>query len=704
MSYFIFFLLLLATTAAAETSATPDTTHYQLPATEVTATRAVRSNYDLPVATSVITNTHRARPGLSLDESLRPVPGLFVSNRHNLSQGDRLSLRGLGARAAFGVRGIKILLDGIPLTLADGQSQLNNLDLGSTSRIEILRGPSSALYGNAGGGVLSAHTQAPAESTWRIEPRLVWGSYGLLRLQTRLSGQTDKTHYFASLYDLQSEGYREHADARARGLNARIGHTLTRELDLTLLLHLHDAPYLFNPSSLDHDTAEQRPHSARGFIVGQGASKKVRQSQAGLRLKYRPAADRTSTLVFYGVDRDLKNPIPGRIIELDRRAFGLRSENEFAWRDLRLVTGIDLDLQDDGRREFANEGLPDGVTVNDEQVFSAVQYGANQVNQQEKVRSIGPFLSLEKDLGPALTLTFAGRYDRYHFEVEDRFTATASASGTREMDQFSPMVGLVWRLSPLARIYGHIATAFQTPTTSELGNRPNGAGGFNPDLEPERILSFETGFRRHVPQLRLDVNLALYQLEVTDALIPFQVEDPASEEIYFRNAGQTRNRGLELALRSDLRSDLRLTLAYTFGDYVFEDYEVETNDGRLQLADNEVPGVPRHRLFTALAYQGPRGFFADLELERVGRYWANDFNGPPPQNDTPAVAFQNDAYLRTDLRLGLHHRASEVFLGVENLFAADYSGSIVPNAFGGRFFEPAPGRTLRLGLSGRFGD
>ena len=147
-------------------------------------------------------------------------------------------------------------------------------------------------------------------------------------------------------------------------------------------------------------------------------------------------------------------------------------------------------------------------------------------------------------------------------------------------------------------------------------------------------------------------------------------------------------------MRSDLRSDLRLTLAYTFGDYVFEDYEVETNDGRLQLADNEVPGVPRHRLFTSLAYQGPRGFFADLELERVGRYWANDFNGPPPQDDTPAV----------DLRLGLHHRASEVFLGVENLFAAAYSGSIVPNAFGGRFFEPAPGRTLRLGLSGRFGD
>ena len=697
-------LLILATSVAAETPATPDTTHYELPATEVTATRARRASYDLPVATSVITNADRARPGLSLDESLRPVPGLFVSNRHNLSQGDRLSLRGLGARAAFGVRGIKILLDGIPLTMADGQSQLNNLDLGSTGRIEILRGPSSALYGNAGGGVLSAHTQSPAEATWRLEPRLVTGSYGLLRLQTRLSGQSGQTRYFASVYDLQSEGYREHADARARGLNARIGHTLTPELDLTFLLHLHDAPYLFNPSSLDRDTANARPRSARGFIVGQGASKKVRQSQVGLRLEYQPAPDRTSSLVLYGVDRDLQNPIPGRIVELDRRAFGLRNQNEFTWRDLRLAAGIDLDFQDDGRLEFANEGLPDGVTVDDERVFTAVQYGANQVDQQEKVRSIGPFLSLEKDLGSALGLTLAGRYDRYRFEVEDRFRANADASGTRDMDRFSPMIGLVWRASPLARFYTHIATAFQTPTTSELGNRPNGAGGFNPDLEPERILSFETGFRRHIPQLRLDVDMALYQLQVSDALIPFQVEDPDSEEIYFRNAGQTQNRGIELSLSTALRSDLRLALAYTYGDYVFEDYQIETGGGLLQLAGNEVPGVPRHRLFTALNYQSPRGFSADVEIERVGRYWANDFNGPAPSSDTPRSAFQNDAYLRTDLRLAWTYRTSEVFLGIENLFATDYNGSIVPNAFGGRFFEPAPDRTLRLGFGTRLGD
>ena len=670
---------------------------YQMPPIEITATRAPREGFDLPLATAVVADVGRARPGLSLAESLRPVPGLFIANRHNLSQGDRLSVRGLGARAAFGVRGIKVLLDGIPLTMPDGQSQLNNLDLGSTGRIEVLRGPSSSLYGNAGGGVLAAHTQAPAEAAWRVEPRLIAGSNGLFRAQTSLAGRADNTHAFASLYELRSEGYRDHADARARGFNALVGHALTPHTELTLLLHLYDAPYLFNPSSLDAEAARDRPRSARGFVVGQGASKQVRQGQGGIRLEYRPPHaqhHRASSLVLYGVGRALKNPIPGRIIELDRRAGGLRTEHQFAWTSTRLVTGLDLDFQRDDRREFANEGLPEGERVDDERVFSLVQYGDSQVDQEEQVQSFGPFVSLERDLGDVLTATVGGRYDRYRFAVDDQ---------SRDMDQFSPMAGVVYRLDPFSRWYAHVATAFQTPTTSELGNRPSGEGGFNLDLGPERVLGLETGLRRHVRRGRLDLEVALYQLQIADALIPFQVESEDSEEIYFRNAGQARNRGLEFSLSAVPHPGLRTTLAYTFGDYVFEDYEVETDGELVQLAGNEVPGVPRHRLFAALSYDSPQGLFAEVELERVGRYWANDFNGPPPGSDAALDEFFNSAYLRVDLRLGIDYRAMRPFVAVDNLFDARYNGSVVPNAFGGRFFEPAAGRTWRLGIGGWIG-
>ena len=688
--------LLLAAPIMAD-AAPPDSTRYQLPTTEVTATRTRRASFDLPLATAVVTDVLRARPGLSLDESLRPVPGLFVSNRHNLSQGDRLSLRGLGARAAFGVRGLMVLLDGIPLTMPDGQSQLNNLDLGATGRVEVLRGPSSALYGNAGGGVIAAHTSAPADAAWRVEPRVVSGSHGLLRLQTRLSGQTADTRYFASVYDLRSEGYRDHADARARGLNARATHRLDDRLEVTLLMHLYDAPYLFNPSSLDKVAASDTPHSARGFVVGQGASKKVRQSQAGLRLNYRWAPGLKSALIAYGVERALVNPIPGRIVGLDRTAFGLRSEHEFAWEGMRINTGFDLDAQSDERREFANDGLPDGTAPSDERIFELVQYGAQQQDQGETVRSFGPFASLEKDLTPALSLTLAGRYDHYRFAVDDRLGA---GPGARAMSQFSPMAGLVFTPAPLTRLYAHAATAFQTPTTSELGNRPEGAGGFNPELEPERILGVEVGLRHRLPSYNLGIDLVLFQLQVRDALIPFQVEDPQSEEIYFRNAGRTRNRGIELALDCTPRRDLRAALTYAFGDYVFEDYRI----AGVVLGGNEVPGVPRHRVFASLGYRHAGGLFADFELERVGSYWANDFNGPAPGGDGAGGDFRNDAHTRADMRLGLDWRNVTAFLVIENLLAARYNGSVVPNAFGARFFEPAPGRTLRLGLGARLGD
>ena len=672
---------------------------YQMPPTEITATRSPREGFDLPLATVVVADVGRARPGLSLAESLRPVPGLFVANRHNLSQGDRLSVRGLGARAAFGVRGIKVLLDGIPLTMPDGQSQLNNLDLGSTGRIEIVRGPSSSLYGNAGGGVLAAHTQVPTEAAWRVTPRLIAGSNGLFRMQTSLAGRAAKTHAFASVHDLRSEGYRAHAHARARGLNAHVGRTLTPHTELTLLLHWYDAPYLFNPSSLD-SVAHTRPRSVRGFVVGQGASKQVRQGQGGIRLEYRPPHaphHRASSLVLYGVSRVLKNPIPGRIVELDRRAGGLRTEHQFAWAGTRLVTGLDLDFQRDDRREFKNKGVPEGVRVEDERVFSLVRYGDRQVDQEEQVRSVGPFVSLEQNLGTALTATVGGRYDRYRFAVADH---------VRTMGQFSPMVGVVYRLGPFSRWYAHVATAFQTPTTSELGNRPSGEGGFNPDLNPERVLGLETGWR--VRRARLDLEVALYQLQIADALIPFQVERADSEEIYFRNAGQARNRGLELSLSAVPRPGLRADLAYTFGDYVFKDYEVEVEVDSvlvlIQLAGNEVPGVPRHRLFAGLSYESPQGLFAEVELERVGRYWANDFNGPPPQIAASPDNFFNRAYMRMDLRLGIDYRAARAFVAVENLLGARYNGSVVPNAFGGRFFEPAPGRTWHLGVGGWIGD
>ncbi len=674
-----------------------DSVRYELPATVVNATRTERPAIDLPYALSVVEmDTIITGTALSLEDVLRGVPGISVDNRNNLSQGDRLSVRGLGVRAAFGVRGMKVILDDIPLTTADGQTQLNNLDLSSVARMEILRGPSSALYGNASGGLLSISTRSAADAPLRLQPRLLMGSDGLVRLQVRLSGANAKNRYFLQAQGLQSDGYRDHAYGETRGINALTHHDINDRLELSLLFNAHDAPYLFNPSSLDRATAAADPRSARFFVVSQGASKKVRQIQGGAALRYQHAGGATSKLVVYGLDRALKNPIPGQIIELDRSGGGLRVTHSSTWRSLRYTGGVDGDWQSDQRDEFANGGLADEYigSLDNASVFARIQYGAQLLDQRERVRSIGPFLALDIPLRPQWMLSLSGRYDHYRFEAVDHFTSDGDDSGTRSLGQFSPLIGLNYQPHPLLSLYANYATAFQTPTTTELSNRADGLGGFNPALDPEQIRSAEIGARMRHPHWPLDIELSLYQLDIRDMLIAFQVDDAESEEIYFRNAGEAQNRGAELALSTTPSPYLEAQLAYTYSHFVFVDYPL----GPDQLADNEVPGLPPHHLFVDLRFYPRRGLYAHISNEWVARYFANDYNGPAPGVAAPRADFVNDGYWRSDFSMGWRPGSWHVFAGIDNVFDVSYNGSIVPNAFGNRFFEPAAGRTGYAGV------
>lgn len=689
-----FCVAIIALLSAVPALSQSDSVRYEFPTTLVNATRSQRPAIDLSYALSVVeADTLGApRPALSLEEVLRVVPGISVDNRHNLSQGDRISARGLGVRSAFGVRGIKVVLDGIPLTTADGQTQLNNLDIGSIGRIEILRGPNAALYGNASGGLLSIRTRQPTGAALRLAPRLLWGSDGLQRLQIQASGSGRSHHYAVGVHRVQSSGYREHAYGQMRGLNAIVHRRVGEALEVTALLNVHDAPYLFNPSSLDRATAETQPRSARSYIVSQGASKQVRQTQGGVSLRYRHGDESASNLVLYGLRRDLLNPIPGRIVELERSGGGLRYVRDGRWHRLRYTGGFDVDWQRDQRDEFVNAGLPDAAVgrLRDADVFARLQYGERQLDQREQVRSVGPFVSLDVPLNGELMLSISGRYDRYRLEAKDRLLSDGDDSGVRSLGQFSPFIGLNYRPHALLSVYANWATAFQTPTTNELSNRADGLGGFNPILDPERIRSVEGGLRARHPQWPVDAELSLYQLAIRDMLLPFQSE---SEETYFRNAGKARNRGLELALSATPSPRIELQGAYTYSRFLFVDYA----PGGVQLADRQVPGLPPHRAFLSVRTFPLRSVSIGLEMEWVTDYFANDYNGPPPGSQAAAADFINEGYRRVDLRLGWQRAGRTIFAGVDNAFDTAYSGSVVVNAFGKRFFEPAAGRTFYIG-------
>ncbi|MDJ0836498.1 MAG: TonB-dependent receptor [Acidobacteriota bacterium] len=665
----------------------------------VTAPRSQDNREPRAVVVVDADETLRGQPRLSMREAMRGVPGVMVHNRHNLSQGDRITIRGIGARAQFGVRGLKLLMDGIPLTMPDGQAQLNNLDLTAVGTIRVLRGPASSLYGNASGGVVEAWSRLPVERGISAVPSALSGADGYRSYRLAVSGYTGDFRFQVNGTRHRSDGFRDHAQARFDRVNLAMMQTLTDRWSLSLAANSYDAPYLLNPSSLNRADAETRPRYARGFIVARGASKAVDQQQAGLTLRYRGARLTAETTV-YGVRRELINPIPARVIDLDRDAAGLRTMFRTEWNHgLSLSAGMDMESMRDDRREFLNLGLPgDPAEVPPSLVIDSVIRGERQLDQIERVRNLGPFVELNRDFSAGWLLTLGARYDYFRFQVDDQLPADGDDSGRRTMNRLSPMLGLSRQFGENHRVYANLSTAFQTPTTSELSNRPDGGGGFDETLEPEVTRGLELGYRgQNAGSVRWQA--ALFAARTDDMLTPFQTDDGGT--VFFRNAGEVSRRGFECAANLAPAPGLNLDLAYTLLRVQFESFAPNGNE----LAGNDVPGIPPQTLFAGLSRR-KRPFFGAAEVIWEDAYWANDVNGPPDGTGDPAD-YRNPSAAVTNIRLGLDLTRGKItgriYAAAQNLFNTRANGSIVPNAFGNRFFEPAPGRTWMIGLDLRFG-
>src|SRR5690554_116596 len=541
---------------------------------------------------------------LSLDETFTKIPGLLISNRNNPSLGDKISIRGIGARSSFGIRGIKILVDNIPLTLPDGQSQSNNIDFFSSGKVEILKGPASSFYGNAAGGVINFQSEFPANNILNITPEIILGSYGFQKYSLKLSGVYNQHSYLISLNNINNEGYREHSASKIYLLNTIYRNTFSDKISLTAVINYFNSPYLLSPGSLSKEAVEQNRKSVREFNKLQGTGEKANQFQTGATVNYLTQDFKFETTLYF-VRRNLVNPIPGRIIELNRNSGGLRSfinkkffidENE-----INISGGVDIEFQNDLRNEFENNGLPH-TGFNPGEIFQNLSYGNNLINQEENVFSSGPFISINylmQNFGVQTGL----RYDYYTFEVNDFL---ADNNGERSMQQLSPAAGIFYLPSSNSKIFLNYSTSFLTPTTSELSNRSDAAGGFNPELNPEKIFQYELGFTfsdffNQKFLKGIDARLSLYYLNFNGLIIPYQQQN--SEEVFFRNAGEAENKGAEIMMESHFSGGINFLLSYSFMDFVFSDYIVEYENNFYQLKGNEVPGVPQQNIFLQLGYE-----------------------------------------------------------------------------------------------------
>lgn len=646
----------------------------------VTATRLERELDNVPAAVSVVgeDEIQLARQQLALDESLSRVPGLFMQNRYNFAQDLRISMRGFGARANFGIRGIQILVDGIPETLPDGQGSVDTLDLGATSQIEVIRGPSSTLYGNASGGVISVTSEPPPEDPF-AELRVSGGRYDFRKLQLKAGGQGESVGYLVSLSDMEFGGFREQSRHENSQLSGRFNVDFEQGRELLAVVNVTDQPVSDDPGGVTAQMAAQNPGAARPANVDFDSGETLEQERVGFVYEMPLGSDRhTLSARNYYIWRDFDNSLPfvdGGMVEFDRffAGGGLSYTYDGYWLDRpnRLVVGFDYDDQDDDRRRYDND-------------FGT--RGALAFDQNENVRSQGLFVQNELSVTEALQLTLGVRVDEVEFDVTDHFLADGDDSGRRELDGTSPMAGLVYALLPELNVYATYSTAFETPTTTEFNN-PSGGGGFNPFLEPQDASNVELGLRGRVGE-RHRYEAAVFSIDVDDELIPFEVPGSPGRD-YYVNAGRSSRDGLELSLITQPADNLRATVSYTYSDFEFDRF---VDSGGQNFAGNTIPGTTEHVLFGEVSYEDSRGWFGALDVLHIGEQYADNAN--------TAV---NDSYTLSNLRVGYEYESGTValtpFVAVNNLFDESYNANVRINAFGGRYFEPGPGRNAYAGVT-----
>lgn len=668
-----------------------------LPAIVVTATRIPEPAFDVPASITAVQvgNPDDDAPGINASEYLRTVPGVLARDRQNYAQDEQISIRGFGSRATFGVRGVRLYTDGIPATMPDGQGQVSNFDLGGADRIEVLRGPFSALYGNSSGGVIQIFTADGGDPPEALAG-FGGGSYGQWRVDVGARGIDGGFGYNLDLSDFRTDGYRRHSQAERINGNAKLDFKVGTRGKLAVVLNTVSLPQALDPQGLTWAQYQTDPRQAAPSAQQYDTRKGVHQWQGGAVYTQQVDAHQSVRLLEYygqrGVQQFLsvpvaaqKNPLnSGGVVDLATiyKGTDLRWtwRGDLAGRPLDVAAGVAYDDEAQHRHGYENfVGGTLGVI------------GALRRDEQDDVYNVEEYAQGTWRFADRWSLTLGARHSVVRFNSAD-FHVTVSNpddSGRVAYGATSPVAGLLFRASGNWHLYASYGNGFETPTFSELGYRPNGEGGLNFALRPDRSKNGEIGSKWSFANGgRLD--MALFLANTRDEIA---VLSSSGGRTVYQNAGRSRRRGAEVGLHLPLADRWQLDAAYTWLDARFlQAFDDCGGTGCEVPAGARIPGVPRQLLHADLRWGGDIGWHAGLSIDAASAVTADDAGTLIAPGY--AIAGVNAGYVVDTQRCRI-----TPFARVDNLFDRRYIGSVIVDQANGGSFEPAPGRSFWLGIN-----
>ena len=636
---------------------------------------------------------------INLSESLGRVPGLVIQNRQNYAQDLQVSIRGFGARSTFGVRGVRLFVDGIPANAPDGQGQTANFPLGLADRIEVVRGPYAALYGSSSGGVIALSTADGGPARWLAG--VAGGADGLHRLSAQATGQAGSLDYAIDATAFRTDGLRPQSAADRSTLHLKVA----RPYDggRVVAIASRQVGSAQDPLGLTRAEFDADPYQTTAAARMFDTRKAAEQTQLGLAWQHRLGGGHGLELIAYGGQRaivqfqaippaaQLAPGSPGGVIDLDRGYGGLnlrwRLARSFGDSRLTASAGLSYDVQTEQRRGWENfvgrASAPDALGL----------AGRLRRDETNRATALDPYAQVEWDSGP-WTATAGLRQSRVRLRSADRYVAPGNPedSGSTSYRGSMPVLGLRWRLAPKLQAYASAGRGLETPTLNEVAYRPDGSGGLNADLRASRSRSLEAGLRgRHADA---SWTATVFDIRSRDEIVVLANSGGRS---VFRNAGRTERRGLELAAewhlgRLQLQSALTMLRAvYAEGFMTCAAAPCSTPDLAIP-AGHRMPGIPRRQAFLQLAWTpGPPGATLWVEARHTGAVVVDDRN-----TDAAAAA----TVVNLGARFEQDHGGWQLrqFVRVDNVGNRRHAGSVIVNEGNGRFFETAPGRSFFAGV------